>query len=413
MGKKIRWVGAGALAGMCAPEISRKAGQEMKQFEILHDAWLEVEDGRISAWGRMSDLPQDGVPTADLRGDWILPAFCDPHTHLVFAASRAGEFVDKINGLTYEEIASRGGGILNSAAALAETPEDALFDSAAKRLEEIMHTGTAAVEIKSGYGLETEAELKMLRVIRRLKEKSPMEIKATFLGAHAYPARYRNHHEAYLKELCAEMLPRIAAEGLADYIDVFCDTGFFSAAETEYILEAGARYGLKPKIHANELDYSGGIEAGVKYGAVSVDHLECTGPEQIEVLLHSNTMPTVLPGTAFFLGIENAPARKMIDAGLPLAMASDYNPGSCPSGSMPFITALACIKLKLLPEEALNAVTLNAAAAMEAGPGFGKIAIGMPAHFMSLKGINSIAEIPYFFSRNPVSGLYLKGKRVV
>lgn len=377
-------------------------GHDMKIFPAMDNAFLLIEDGIIKSFGKNEAAPERADEVIDATGKFVLPCWCDSHTHIVYAAPRESEFVDKINGLSYEDIAKRGGGILNSAKKLAETPAEELFESAWQRLEEMKNFGTGAVEIKSGYGLSYEGELKMLRVIKKLKEKSKLTIKANFLGAHAYPAQYKENHQGYLDILINQLLPVIANEGLADFIDVFCDRGFFSPDETDQILTAGAKYGLQPKIHANELDYSGGIEVGVKNKALSVDHLEFTGEAQIEVLKTSLTMPTLLPSTAFFLGLHYPPARKMIDAGLPIALASDYNPGSSPSGNLPFVLSLACIQMKMLPEEAVNAATLNSAYAMGVEQQLGSITIGKEAHVFITKPISSLAYIPYSFGNNLV-----------
>ena len=377
-------------------------GADMKVLPIIENAYLLIENGKIKSFGHNSDAPERADEVIDATGKYVLPCWFDPHTHIVYAGSREGEFVDKINGLSYEEIARRGGGIVNSAKKLNETSESELYNAAWQRLDEMRAFGTGAVEIKSGYGLSFDGELKMLRVIKRLKEKSELTIRATFLGAHTFPPEYREDHEGYIHILIHKMLPQIADEGLADYIDVFCDRGFFSADETSRILEAGARYGLKPKIHANELDYSLGIETGVNHHALSVDHLEFTGDDQIAALLASETMPTLLPSTAFFLGLHYAPARKMIDAGLPIALATDYNPGSSPSGNMQFILSLASIKMKMLPEEAINAATINAAYAMGVGENLGTITVGHKANVMITKPMPSLTFMPYSFANNMV-----------
>ena len=377
-------------------------GADMKTLPIIENAYLLIENGKINSFGHNSDAPERADEVIDATGRYVLPSWCDPHTHIVYAGSREGEFVDKINGLSYEEIARRGGGIVNSAKKLNETSESELYDAAWQRLAEMRAFGTGAVEIKSGYGLSFDGELKMLRVIKKLKEKSELTIRATFLGAHTFPPEFRENHEGYIHILIHKMLPQIADEGLADYIDVFCDRGFFSADETSRILEAGARYGLKPKIHANELDYSLGIETGVNHHALSVDHLEFTGDDQIATLLASETMPTLLPSTAFFLGLHYAPARKMIDAGLPIALATDYNPGSSPSGNMQFILSLASIKMKMLPEEAINAATINAAYAMGVGENLGSITVGHKANIMITKPMPSLTFMPYSFANNLV-----------
>ncbi|NTW33577.1 MAG: imidazolonepropionase, partial [Bacteroidetes bacterium] len=345
----------------------------------------------------------------DATGKMVFPSFCDSHTHLVYAGSREIEYIDKIKGLSYEEIAKRGGGILNSAKRLHNASEEEIINESLQRLEEIKAYGTGAVEIKSGYGLNVQDELKMLRVIRRLKEISPLTIVSTFLGAHAIPAEYKGNQKEYVDTIINEMIPAVAAEELAEYIDVFCDKGFFTVEDTDRILMAGLKYGLRPKIHANELDYSGGIQVGVKYNALSVDHLEYTGKEEIKTLLGSDTMPTVLPGASFFLGIPYAPARKMIDAGLPLAIASDFNPGSSPSGNMQFMLSLGCIKYKLTPEEAINATTLNSAYAMGLSDELGSIAIGKNANLFITKTIPSYQFMPYSYGNNKVETVILNG----
>jgi imidazolonepropionase len=342
----------------------------------------------------------------------VFPSFCDSHTHLVYAGSREIEYVDKIRGLSYEEIAKRGGGILNSAKLLHNTSEENLYNQSLQRINEIIALGTGAVEIKSGYGLTVEDELKMLRVIKRLKDTTPITIKSTFLGAHAVPADYKGRQSEYVDLIINEMIPQVAAEELADYIDVFCDKGFFTVEETERMLMAGMKYGLRAKIHANELAYSGGIQAGVKYGALSVDHLEFTGDEEIKCLLNSDTMPTLLPGAAFFLGMEYPPARKMIDSGLPLAMASDFNPGSSPSGDMKFVMSLGCIIMRLVPEEAINAVTINSAYAMGISDTHGSIAKGKAANVFITKPIPSYEYLPYAYTTKLVDTVILNGKVV-
>ncbi len=387
------------------------AGPDMATLPHLNDAWLLIEDDKIMSFGGMDTTPDDADETVDCTGKIVMPAWCDSHTHLVYAGSREGEFVDKINGLSYEEIARRGGGILNSAARLRDTSEDELYEQSARRMRELITLGTGAVEIKSGYGLSTESELKMLRVARRLQADFPMAVKTTFLGAHAFPAEYRDNHEGYVDLVINEMIPAVAEEGLADYIDVFCDRGFFTPDQTERILAAGAEVGLAPKIHANELDFSGGIQTGVKHAARSVDHLECTGDAEIDALLSSDTMGTLLPGTAFFLGIEYPPARKMISAGLPVALASDYNPGSSPSGRMAFVLSLACIKMKMLPEEAIQAATLNGAYAMGLETTHGSICPGKQANLIVTKNVSSYSFLPYAFGTNWIEATYINGER--
>lgn len=391
------------------------AGVEMQRFEVLENAWLFIEDGLIADYGRMqvnswqNYVNRPSIKIIDAEGGSIFPAFCDSHTHLVYAGSREKEYVDKIRGLSYEEIFRRGGGILNSVRRLHETSEQQLLDEALPRLDEIRRYGTGAVEVKSGYGLTTEDELKILRVIRRLKEISPLCLRATFLGAHAVPLEYKGKQREYVELVVQEMIPRVADEGLADFIDVFCDQGFFTPDETSRILEAGAKYGLRPKLHANELGYSGGIQVGVKYNALSVDHLEYTGDEEISALKGSDTMPTILPGAAFFLNMIHAPARKMIEAGLPLAFASDFNPGSSPSGNMQLVLSMACIQYRLLPEEAFNAVTLNTAYAMGLEDSLGTITRGKKANIILTHPIPSVEFMPYAYGSNKVRMTLLAG----
>jgi imidazolonepropionase len=395
------------------------AGRDMASLPTIENAWVFIEGGLIKGFGNMAAFAasefaglagQSDVTHIDATGKMVFPSFCDSHTHIVYAGSREIEYIDKIKGLSYEEIAKRGGGILNSAQRLQQASEEELIEQAMERLEEIKHLGTGAVEIKSGYGLTTESELKMLRVIQKLKDLSPLTIKATFLGAHAVPAEYKKNQAEYVDLVISEMIPMVAGEGLADYIDVFCDRGFFTPEETERMLMAGLKHGLKPKIHANELDFSGGIQVGVKYGALSVDHLEFTGDEEIDVLLKSDTMPTLLPGAAFFLGMEYPPARKMIDAGLPVAMASDYNPGSSPSGNMQFIMSLGAIKFKMLPEEIINAVTINGAYAMGVEDTLGSVAVGKKANLFITKPLSTYAFMPYAFGSNKVEKVIINGK---
>jgi imidazolonepropionase len=386
-------------------------GADMASVPILHDAYLLIEQDRIAAFGPMSECPERADEVIDATGRLVLPAWCDSHTHIVFAATREEEFVDRIRGLSYEEIAARGGGILNSARKLQLASEEELFEGAWGRLQEVISLGTGAIEIKSGYGLTLESELKMLRVVRRLKEKSPIPIKATFLGAHAVPLEFKSNRTAYIDLIINEMLPQVAGEGLADYCDVFCDKGFFTPDETDQILKAGWKWGLKPKIHANELGLTGGVQVGVANQAISVDHLEYTSDVEIEVLKNSETLPTLLPGCAFFLGIPFGPARAMIDAGLPVVLASDYNPGSCPSGNMPFVVSLACAKMKMLPEEAINAATLNGARAMELEADYGTLAVGKIANLFITRPMLSLAGLPYAFGSKVVEAVVLAGKR--
>lgn len=392
-------------------------GADMRKMDTVLDAWLFIKDGLIEDYGKSSALnekellkinPSTKVIDADAK--MVMPSFVDSHTHLVYPASREIEYIDKIKGFSYEEIAKRGGGILNSAKMMQEISEEELFDSAMKRLNEIAVYGTGAVEIKSGYGLSTESEIKMLRVIKKLKRHSPLTIKSTFLGAHSIPMEYRNKQEKYVDIVVNEMLPQVAEEKLADFIDVFCDIGFFTVEETERILKAAQKYGLRGKIHANELDYSGGVQAGVKFNALSVDHLEYVGEEEINALLKSNTIPTILPGAAFFLGMIYAPAKKMIDAGLPIAMASDFNPGSSPSGNMQLILSMASILYKLLPEEAINATTINTAYAMDLSKELGSIARGKIANVFITTKIPSYEFLPYYYGTNKVDTVILNGE---
>jgi len=389
------------------------AGENMSRLSVLDNAYLYIKDGLISDYGKMSNLPQNLMngEVIDASGKLVFPSFCDSHTHLVYAGSREIEYIDKIRGLSYEEIAKRGGGILNSAKLLHNTSEDSLFEQALVRINEIIGMGTGAVEIKTGYGLTVEDELKMLRVIRRLKESTPLTIKSTFLGAHAFPAEYKSDTDKYVDLVIGEMIPAVAAEDLADYIDVFCDRGFFTVEQTDRILMAGKKYGLRPKIHANELDFSGGIQVGVKYNALSVDHLEFTGEKEIETLLNSDTMPTVLPGASFFLGMKYAPARKMIEAGLPVALASDYNPGSSPSGNMKFIMSLGSVNLRMLPEEVINAITLNGAYAMGVEEKLGTITRGKVANVFITKEISGYEFMPYAYGSDLVDMVILNGTR--
>ena len=390
----------GFLAQVEESDIPCRKGSEMKHLPLLENAFLLIEDGKYSDYGPMDQAPEQADAFIDADGGAVLPGWTDSHTHLVYAGSRELEYRDKILGLTYEQIAANGGGILNSAKRLQQTSEAELHEQAWARLQEIRSFGTCAVEIKSGYGLTVADELKMLRVARTLKEQGDLTVKTTLLGAHALPVEFKQNRSAYIDSVVNDMIPQAAGEGLADYCDVFCDRGFFTVEETDRILEAGLKYGLKPKIHANELDYSGGIQVGVKHGAISVDHLEFTGEEEMDVLLHSNTMPTLLPSTAFFLGLHYPPARKMMDAGLPVSLATDYNPGSSPSGNFPFILSLACIQMRMLPEEAINAATINAAYALELQNQLGKIKKGLPANCMVTQKIPSLSYLPYSFGSN-------------
>jgi len=391
----------------------RLQGREMAQFETLDNAYLLIKDGRIADFGSIESLPQlaADVKRIDAEGGTVMPSFCDSHTHIVNAGSREHEFVDKINGLSYAEIAKRGGGILNSADKLHEMSEDELFDQSMKRVREVMLKGTGCVEIKSGYGLNTEDELKMLRVIRRIKQTSPLKVVSNFLGAHAVGRAYAGRQSAYVDLVVNEMIPAVAAEGLADFVDVFCDEGFFTPEETGRILQAGTKYGMRGKIHGQELAPSGGVEVALKHNALSVDHLESMTDEDIAMMIGTETSPTALPGTSFFLNIPFAPVRKMISAGLGPAIASDYNPGSTPSGDMKFVVSLACIKMRLLPEEAFNAATINGAYAMGLSADYGSIAIGKVANFYITQPIPSIAFIPYAYTTPVIHEVYLNGER--
>lgn len=387
-------------------------GAEMAVLPSIKNAYLVIQNGLIADFGLMENLPEDINPEKciDVDGKTVLPTWCDSHTHLVYAGNREQEFVDRINGFSYEEIALRGGGILNSAQKLNETSEEELYDQSKTRLEEIIRLGTGAVEIKSGYGLTVAGELKMLRVIKGLSQNYPLTLKATFLGAHAIPLEYKNNRKGYIDLIVNEMLPEIAENKLADFIDVFCESGYFTVAETEQILEVGIRFGLKPKIHVNQFHSIGGIQAAIKHGALSVDHLETMNPEDIEVLKNTPTMPVALPSCSYFLGIPYAPAREMISKGLPLALASDFNPGSSPSGNMNFVVSSACIKMKMTPEEALNAATLNGAYAMGISETHGSITIGKKANLIITKPVSSYHQLPYSFGSNLIDMVIIEGK---
>jgi imidazolonepropionase len=389
------------------------AGAEMAQLPTIKEAWLAIEDGIIIGFGEMLDLEITdwvGLEILDADGKMVFPSFCDSHTHLVYAASREEEFVDRINGLSYQEIAAKGGGILNSAKKLQNKSEDELFTDAWSRLEEIKQTGTGAVEIKSGYGLSVDGELKMLRVIKRLKAESDLTIKANFLGAHAIPTEFKANRKGYIDLIINEMIPVIQREGLADYIDVFCETNYYTPQETDRVLQAGIAIGLTPKIHVNQFTSIGGIQAGIKNKALSVDHLEVMEEQDIQDLIQSDVMPTLLPSCSFFLGIPYAPARRLIDSGLPVSLATDFNPGSTPSGNMPFILSLACINYKMTPEEAINAATINSAYAMGLNETHGSIAVGKKANLFITKRIPSVAFIPYSFGSNSIETIILNGK---
>ena len=398
--------------------IKFRAGKEMQNLPLIDNAYLLTEGDKIKDFGKMEDFNPDilkkvkePIEEIDATGKFLFPSFCDSHTHIVYAGSREVEYIDKIKGLSYEEIFKRGGGILNSAKRLHETSEEELYDQAWQRLEEMASFGTGACEIKSGYGLTTKDELKMLRVIRKLKENSPMTIKANFLGAHAVPLLYKDDPDGYVDLIINEMIPMVAAEELADFVDVFCDKGFFTVEQTERILMQGIKYGLRPKIHANEMACSGGIQVGVKYNALSVDHLEYTGDEEIAALYKSETMPTVLPGAAFFLGMQCAPIRKMIEGGLPVALASDFNPGSCPSGNMQLVFAMGSVMYKMLPEETVNATTINTAYAMDVWRELGTITKGKIANFFITKPMDTLYFMNYAFGSNKVEQIFLKGKK--
>jgi imidazolonepropionase len=391
-------------------DVKKVSGAEMAGLPVIKNAWLRIENDLIADFGSMETCPADAAETIDAAGKTVLPAWCDSHTHIVYAGNRASEFVDRINGMGYEEIASRGGGILNSAKKLNETSEDEIYAQSKQRLEEIMRLGTGAVEIKSGYGLTVAGELKMLRVIRRLKENYPIAIKATFLGAHAFPVEFKDNHKGYIDLIIDEMLPAIARENLADYIDAFCETGYFSVTETERVIEAGKKYGLIAKIHVNQFNAIGGIQACVKHNALSVDHLEVLNADDIEALKNSQTMPVALPSCSYFLSIPYTPARQMITAGLPLALATDFNPGTTPSGNMNFVVATACIKMKMTPEEAINAATINGAYAMGLSDSHGSITKGKKANLIITKQIPSFYQLPYAFGSNLIDQVLIDGK---
>ena len=442
----------GTLAGILPADVRKLEGSQMNTVECIENAYLVIEDGVIAEFGacsggevpgitdsgteslplrgplpftrpRAATVPESVMPGTsyqtttdveyiDAKRGFVMPAFCDSHTHIVYAGCRDGEFRDKIAGLSYEEIAARGGGILNSADLLHETSEDELYEQSMVRVREIMAMGTGAVEIKSGYGLTVEDELKMLRVIRRIKETAPVTVRANFLGAHAVGRAYRGRQSEYVDLVCNEMLPRVAEEGLADFVDVFCDEGFFTVEETDRILTAAARYGITPKIHANELEVSGGVQVGVKHGALSVDHLEKTTDAEIEALRGSCTMPTMLPGCSFFLGIPFGNAKGYIEAGLPVALASDYNPGSSPSGNMRFVMALGCIRMRLTPEQSFNACTINTAYAMGVSDQLGSITVGKKANLIITKPVPSLAFIPYSHQTPVIEKVILNGAAI-
>lgn len=427
--KSLLITNAKALVGTFPPGVYYSAGAEMASLPSLPDAWLLVRDGRIAGMGTMDEgLPDaGGITVIDATGRYVLPGWCDPHTHTVFAAPREEEFVDKIKGLSYQEIASKGGGILNSARKLRGMEEEELYLKARARLEEMMHLGTTSVEIKSGYGLTLESELKMLRVVKRLKESLPIHIKATLLAAHALPEEFKEDRKGYMDLICGTLIPRVAAEGLADFVDVFCETNYFTVTEMERVLEAGAAHGLPGKVHVNQFTSIGGIQAAVKHRALSVDHLEVMTDDDIEVLAESfssnttstvgighapGTIPTALPSCSFFLRIPYAPARQLIDRGLPVALATDYNPGTTPSGNMNLVFSLACIQLRMLPEEALVAITLNAAAAMGTAHEVGSLTIGKSADLIITKQIPSLAFLPYSFGSDNIDSVFIDGRPI-
>jgi len=405
-------INIGTLVGMHPEGTWALKGTELRELPQLQNAWLLCHDDIISDFGSMEGLPEQfaNVKTIDAKGGFVFPSWCDSHTHLVFAASREEEFAMKIAGKSYQEIAAAGGGILNSARKLQLASEDELFESASLRLQDMIMQGTGAVEIKSGYGLTTDSELKMLRVIRRLKESSPVMIRASFLAAHAYPPEYQNNHQGYIRLIIEEMLPRIADEGLADYMDVFCEQGFFSVDETDQLLQEAAKYELAPKIHANQLSISGAVEVGIKNLAISVDHLEATDEQVIANLVNTNTIATLLPACSFYLNIPFANARGLIQANIPLAIASDYNPGSAPSGNMNFVLSLACLKLKMQPEEAVNAATINGAAAMGLADKMGSIQLNKKASFFVTRPMSSLAYLPYSFGQSQITTVVLNGE---
>ncbi len=393
--------------------VEKVSGEEMKILPCLSNAWLLTRDDEIFDYGQMKNLP-DLKPdeTYDLSGKFVLPAWCDSHTHLVYAGNREQEFVDRINGLTYEEIANRGGGILNSAKTLQQTSEEELYRQSSKRLEQVMQLGTGAIEIKSGYGLTKEAELKMLRVIKKLREHYGLPVKATFLGAHALPKEYKGNSEKYIDHVIREVLPEVANLELAEYIDIFCENGYFTIEDTDKLLKAAKSHGLVPKIHVNQFNAIGGVQAGVKNEALSVDHLEIMRPEDLAILKNSNTIPVALPGCSLFLNIPYTPARAIIDSGLPLALATDYNPGSAPSGNMNLVVSLACIKMNMTPEEAINAATINGAYAMGLSKTHGSISKGKKANFIITEEISSYAHLPYSFGNSEINSVYINGKLV-
>lgn len=393
--------------------ILKVSGSEMKELPTIKNAWLLIENDKIADFGTMKNMPKiTADQTIDATGKIVLPTWCDSHTHIVYAGNREQEFADRINGLSYEEIANRGGGILNSVKTLQDTSEEEVYEQSAKRLKEVMKLGTGAVEIKSGYGLTEKAELKMLRVIKKLRENYDLPVKSTFLGAHAIPKEYKNDPDAYMDLVINEILPKVAKEGLAEYIDIFCEKGYFSIKDTHRLLSAAKEHGLKPKIHVNQFNSIGGVKVGVEHEALSVDHLEVMNDEDIEVLKGTRTMPVALPSCSLFLSIPYTPARKILDAELPLALATDFNPGSTPSGNMNLVVSLACIKMKMTPEEAINAATINGAYAMDLSETHGSITKGKMANFMITKEIPSFTFLPYAFGTNSIDSVYINGKLI-
>lgn len=407
---------AKALVGTHPPELLRLTGGQLKHLPMIENGWLLAEEGIITAIGTEADWPGiadwNGLEVIDAMDRYVLPGWCDPHTHAVFAAPREGEFVDRLHGLGYQEIAAKGGGILNSAQKLRGMSEDELFTLAKARVEEMMHHGTVALEIKSGYGLNVENELKMLRVVKRLKDALPVQVKATLLGAHAIPLAYKDRRDAYIELIIEELIPQVAREGLAEYVDVFCETGYFTVPEMERVLEAGIAHGLVGKVHVNQFTSIGAVAAAVKQGALSVDHLEVMETEDISALVGSDTMATVLPSCSFFLGIPYAPVRRMIDADIAVVLASDFNPGTTPSGNMNFVVSLACIKLRMFPEEAINAATLNAAAAMGLSSEVGSLSVGKRASVIITRPIPSLAYLPYAFGSDLIDTVIIDGNTV-
>ena len=404
------------LGGIAMESPAIKKGKALAELPFLSEAWLAIEDGLILDYGLMADWPGitdwRNLEVIDAENCMVLPGWIDSHTHLVFAGNRVAEFEDRLRGLSYQDIAAKGGGILNSAKLLDTIPEEVLFETALQRAQQAMQSGTVALEIKSGYGLSTEAELKMLRVIHRLKTTLPIPIKATYLGAHAVPGRFNGDTDAYLREIITETLPEIARQKLADYVDIFCETNYFGLDHLDKLLEASAKFGLKAKVHVNQFNAFGGVKHAIQHGALTVDHLEVLNDEDIPALLNSETIPVALPGCSFFLGIPYTPGRTIIDAGLPLALASDFNPGSSPSYNMNFVVALASIKMKLLPEEAINAATINAAYAMEIDQISGSITPGKKADFIITKPMNSLAQIAYSFGESPVASVFVNGIKI-